>query len=152
MGGSMKDIIVNLKNEEDLYEKYNNKLSSELIEYLLKETKKTKGNLKIIVNTSLNIENIEQTIKDGLLNAYEETKKFDDLYDNKQLSFFIMGFIFLLFSSLIKYDVIKEIIIIIGWFVIWEGVDIALNLDTKLRINRKKLKRLINSEIIVNKK
>lgn len=146
----MKDIAVNLKSELDLYEKYNNKLSRELIEYLLKETKKDK--IRIIINTSLNIKNIEKTIKDGLMTAYEETKKFDDVYDNKQISFFIMGFIFLLLSSLIKYEVIKEIIIIIGWFVIWEGVDIALNLDTKLRINRKKLKKLINSEIIVNKK
>ncbi|MBQ9072347.1 MAG: hypothetical protein IJY25_04250 [Bacilli bacterium] len=148
----MKEIVVNLKNESDLYEKYNDKLSRDLIEYLLKETKKTKGDLKIIVNTSLNIKNIEQTIKDGLMIAYEETKRFDDVYDNKQISFFIMGFIFLLFSSFIKYDVIKEIIIIIGWFVIWEGVDIALNLDTKLRINRKKLKKLIDSEVIINKK
>ena len=61
-----------------------------------------------------------------------------------------MGIVFLILSTLIKYDVIKEIIIIIGWFVIWEGVDIALNLDSKLRIRRKKLKRLINSEIIIN--
>lgn len=147
----MKEIMVSLKSETDLYEKYSERLSKDLIEYLLNETKKTKGNLKIIINTSLKIKNIEQTIKDGLKMAYEENKTFDDIYDNKQASFFVMGIVFLILSTLIKYDVIKEIIIIIGWFVIWEGVDIALNLDSKLRIRRKKLKRLINSEIIINK-
>ena len=148
----MKNIIVKLKNEEDLYEKYNDNVSSDLIDYLVEETKFTKDDIKIIVDTSLDIENIDKIIKEGLVKSYNESKRFDKLYDSKQILFFITGVLFLLFSSLINNDVTKEVILIIGWFVIWEGVDIALNLDSKLRLNRKTLNKLINSEIIINKK
>ena len=118
----------------------------------MEETKFTKDDIKIIVDTSLDIENIDKIIKEGLVKSYNESKRFDKLYDSKQILFFITGVLFLLFSSLINNDVTKEVILIIGWFVIWEGVDIALNLDSKLRLNRKTLNKLINSEIIINKK
>jgi len=148
----MKNIIVNLKYEKDLYEKYNDDVSKDLIDYLIKQSRNTKNDIKITVNTSLKIENIEDVIRKGLKNTYNETTKFDEIYDNKQLSFFIMGIIFLFLATFVKYEFIKEIIIILGWFVIWEGVDITLNLDTKLRRNRKILKKLIKSKIEINKK
>lgn len=147
----MKNIIVNLKKESDLYEKYNDNVSKELIDYLLKQGRNVKSDIKITINTKLNIDKIDDLIKKGLKEYYNETTKFDEIYDTKQVSFFIMGLIFLIIATFVKYEFIKEIIIILGWFVIWEGVDITLNLDTKLRKNRNILKKLMKAKIEINK-
>ena len=58
----MKSIIVNIRRERDLYEKYSNEVSSELIEYLIDEAK-VKNDVEIIVNTKLDINNIDKLIK-----------------------------------------------------------------------------------------
>lgn len=144
----MKNIIVNIKKESDLYEKYNDNLSKELINYLIEEAR-VKDDIKIIINTNLNINKIDVLIKEGIINAYNNSKRLDKYLDNKQIVFFITGVIFLIISTFIKYSILNELIIIAGWFVIWEVVDISLNIDSKLRINRKIIKKLINSEIEV---
>ena len=43
----MKSIVVNIRRERDLYEKYSNEVSSELIEYLIDEAK-VKNDVEII--------------------------------------------------------------------------------------------------------
>lgn len=58
----MKSIVVNIRRERDLYEKYSNEVSSELIEYLIDEAK-VKNDVEIIVNTKLDINNIDKLIK-----------------------------------------------------------------------------------------
>lgn len=146
----MKSIIVNLKNEIDLYEKYNNDVSRALIDYLIREAN-TRDDVEIVINTKLNIENIDNLIKKGLKEAYNDSERIDKLYDNKQIMFFIIGVVFLIFSTFIRYEIIKEIIVIAGWVGIWEVVDISLNLDSTQRINRKIIKKLINCKIKVNK-
>lgn len=149
----MKKIIANIKSEDDLYEKYSNSISRDLINYLIKEAKYSNDdNIKIIINTNLNIDNIESLIKDGLVNTYNESKKIDRMHDSKQLMFFIIGIVFLIVSTLVFYDIIKEIIIIAGWVAIWEVVDISLNIDSELKINRKLIKKLLECEIEIKEK
>ena len=58
----MKSIIVNIRRERDLYEKYSNEVSSELIKYLVDEAR-VKSDIEIIVNTKLDIKNIDKLIK-----------------------------------------------------------------------------------------
>ena len=58
----MKSIVVNIRRERDLYEKYSNEVSSELIEYLIDEAI-VKNDVEIIVNTNLDINNIYKLIK-----------------------------------------------------------------------------------------
>lgn len=147
----MKSIVVNLKNEEDLYEKYNDDISRDLINYLVRESKYTKEDIKIIINTKVNIENIESKIKESLVKIYDDTRKIDKVHNIKQVLFFIIGMLFLIFSTFVLFDVVKEIVIIAGWVAIWEVVDISLNVDTELKINRKLIKKLIDCEIEVNK-
>ena len=147
----MKNIIVNLKKEEDLYNKYSDNVSRDLLDYLINEARYTKGDIKVTINTTLDISNIESLIKEGLLKMSNETRKLDIIHDMKQVMFLIIGVVFLIISSFIFYDVIKEIIVIAGWVAIWEVVDIALNVDSKSMASRKLIKRLMNSKIEINK-
>ena len=144
----MKNIIVNIREESDLYEKYNNNLSKDLINYLIEEAS-VKDDIKITISTNINIKKIDVLLKEGIINAYNNSKKLDKYLDNKQIIFFIIGIIFLIISTFIKYSVLNEIIIIAGWVAIWEVVDIALNIDSKQKVNRKLMNKLINSEIEV---
>ena len=147
----MKNITVNLKKEEDLYDKYSDNVSRDLLDYLINEARYTKGDIKITINTTLDIKNIESLIKDGLLKISNETRKLDMILDMKQVMFLMIGVIFLIISGFIFYNVIKEIIVIAGWVAIWEVVDISLNVDSKSRANIKLIKRLMNSKIEINK-
>ena len=146
----MKSIMVNLRKENDLYEKYNDDVSSSLIKYLISEAK-TKENIEVIVNTKLDIENIDGIIKKGLKQSYEDTKTIDKFYDAKQIRFFIIGIIFLLISTLLGYEILRELVLIIGWFAIYEVVEITFNTSSVLRKKRKAIKKLLDSKIKINK-
>ena len=145
----MKSIVVNIRRERDLYQKYNNEVSSELIKYLIDEAK-VKDDIEIIVNTKLDINNIEKLIKKGLQYSYEDTKLIDKFYDSKQIKFFIVGMLFLIFSTIMKPELIKELILIIGWIAVWQVLDIAIKIDSKQKFNRKIINKLINCKIKVN--
>lgn len=147
----MKSIIVNIRRERDLYEKYSNEVSSELIKYLVDEAK-TNDEIEIIIDTKLDIKNIDTLIKSGLEDSYKDTKLIDKFYDNKQIILFIVGMLFLIFSTITKPEIIKELILIIGWVAVWEVLDIAINVDSKQKYNRKIIKKLMNCKITVNKK
>lgn len=146
----MKNIIVNIENKSDIYEKYNNELSKNLINYLIRESRFVKDDIKITINTNINLDNIETFIKDGLQKAYNENRKIDKIHDTKQLLFLLIGVLFLIIST-ITFNIIKEIIIIVAWVAIWEVVDISLNVDSELKLNSKLIKKLINCKLEVNK-
>jgi len=147
----MKSIVVNIRREKDLYEKYSNEVSSELIKYLVNEAK-VKDDVEVIVNTKLDIKNIDTLIKEGLEDSIKDIKKIDRFYDSKQVILFIVGMIFLIFSTLTKPEIIKELILIVGWVAVWEVMDIAINIDSKQKYNKKIIKKLINCKITVNNK
>lgn len=147
----MNKIVLNIKDETDLYERYSGNLSRELINYLIKKSKYIKGDIKIIVNTELKIQNLDKIIKEGLNDSLRILKKIDDSHNTKQILLFLIGILSLIVATIFHDDVIKEIIVIAGWFFIWEVVNISLNIDNELKLNRKLIKRILNSEIIINK-
>lgn len=147
----MKNIIVNLNSKDDLYEKYSNGLSRDLVSYLVREAKYADSNIKIIVNTNLEVDNLETFIKKGLEEVYMETRKIDKIHNIKQFMFFIIGIVFLILSTMGLFSILKEIIIIAGWVAIWEVVDISLNVDSELKLNRTLIRKLINSKFEINK-
>lgn len=147
----MKNIVVNLYNESDLYEKYSNGLSRDLANYLVREAKYSNSNIKITINTNLEIDNLEEFIKNGLEEVYIETRKIDKIHNIKQFMFFIIGIVFLILSTMELFNILKEIIIIAGWVAIWEVVDISLNVDSELKLSRTLIRKLINSKFEINK-
>ncbi len=143
----MKIIKLNIENKSDLYEKYSNNLSKELINYLIKETKYVKDDITIEVTIKFKVDNLEEFIKEGLIKTHNNYKKIDKIIDNKQLIFFIVGLTFLVISTLVKQNIIKEVILIAGWVAIWDSIDMSFNDANELKLNSRVIKKILNSEI-----
>lgn len=146
----MKNIVVNIKNEDDLYEKYNDDISHDLLNFLVRQAN-VRDEIKITINTNLDIDNLDNLIKKEINKAYKNTERSEKNYDYKQILFFITGVIFLLFSSLINIEVVNEILLITGWVAICEFLEISLKLDKKQRLKMKIMKKILTSEITINK-
>lgn len=66
----------------------------------------------------------------------------------KAFLFFLIGIIFLLLSSSLNYgDLIREILLIIGWVSIWETASVLLMDMVKIKGSTKNIDRLYNAEI-----
>ena len=148
------NIKIDIVNKSNLLEKYNeNKISRDVIEYLIKEAMLIDRNekAKIIINKdrSLFEHNCKELIKVGLKDEYK--RSIEKQHDNniKQLYLFILGVILLFLSTIIKEEGIwKEILLISGWVPIWEIVKIEIFPDVEGRIKRKIIKKLLKSEIV----
>lgn len=149
-----KEIKIDIVNKKDLLEKYNeNKVSRDVIEYLIKEAMlaEKEDKIEIIVNKDKEIlsEDCKELIKNGLKDEYKRSLETEHDNNIKQLYFLILGIILLFFSTQIKEDGIwKEILLISGWVPIWEMVKIELFPDVQGRIKRRYIKKLLKSEII----
>ena len=144
----MENIIeVDIVSTEFLYEKYNNKLiSKELLDYIINNYNyNKKDNIKIVINNKTGEKNIIPLIKNSIKNEYYS--KIKDHKNNNMIQFiyFIIGTIFLIGSILIgKSAIINELLLIGGWVLIWESIEIEMFADYDNRIKRKKLKKLLN--------
>lgn len=149
-----KIIEVDLHDKFDLVEKYNeNKISNELIEYIIKEAIPVNKNekIKIVINLKCNTDrNCIEILKEGLVEEYFKSIKRHKITEIKQICLLIIGIIFLFLSTLINEQVIwKEILLITGWVPIWEVVDQTLFSDITDNGKRKIIKKILDSEIIV---
>ena len=148
-----KIIEIDLKNQNDLTEKYNkNSLSKEMIEYLVKQTILIEKNekIKIIINKKCDTD-VETTklVKQGLQEEFDKNLLEHHKNNIKQIIFLILGIIFIFLSTLIKEGVIwKEILLISGWVPIWEMIELELFSDVAGRRKRRIIKKLLQSEII----
>lgn len=148
-------IEIDLINEEDLFEKYNQKqVSNELIDYILKEAylKLNKGdNIKIIINNYTNKDNLKELLEEKFKNEYNMSvlKQMKNLFI--QLVYLLIGILALIISVVIKDTIFKEIVLIGGWVLIWYMVEIGIFSNRDLRRKRRLLKRLLNGQIITHK-
>ena len=69
----------------------------------------------------------------------------------KQFSFLILGIITLLISTLINGSILKEVVSIGGWVLIWEMVESEIFDDMSNKTQRRILEKLLNSEIVENR-
>ena len=147
-----KIIEININNKNDLVDRYNdNKLSSVLLKYILKEAllaeKCTKT--KVIINKKSDInKNSVQILKEALEEEYNISLNKYRSNNKKQILFLFLGMIFIFISLQIQQAVWKEIILITGWVPIWEMIRIELFYDVEGRRKRKIIKRLLKNEII----
>lgn len=149
-----KIIEIDLHDKYDLVEKYNeNKISNELIKYIIKEAIPIRKNekIKIVINVKCNTINrdCKEFLKEGLIEEYNKSIQEHKITDIKQICLLILGIIFLFLSSNINNEVIwKEILLITGWVPIWEVIDLELFSNTKGKGKIKIINKLLNSEII----
>lgn len=66
-----------------------------------------------------------------------------------QLIYLVVGVLIIFLSTLINGEVFREVTLICGWVLIWATVELEIFSDIEGRKRRKKLKKLLNSEIII---
>lgn len=148
-----KIIEIDLNNKYDFVEKYNeNKISRELIDYIIKQSIPTtkKEKIKIIINAKCDLDkDCVESLKKGLEEEYDRSMKEHKITDIKQICLLILGIVLLSLSTLIKEGVIwKEILLISGWVPIWEMVELELLSDANGKGKRRIIKKLLKSEIV----
>ena len=151
-----KVINVDIKEMDDLVERYNEEIvSKDLINYILNQAKfiNKKDNLKIIINQKFDFEcDIIKMINKALNDLYLLNLKKSYINNIKQFIFLILGIICLILYGIVNNPIISEIILIGGWVLIWEMVDLFLFSDTQLKRDKMVLRKLLKSEFVVNKK
>lgn len=148
-----KIIEIDLFNKDDLYEKYNKKnVSRDLIDYLVKTAMffGKKDKIKIVFNDSLN-ERVDYIalLKNTIKSEYNYSLKKHRYNNIMQLIYFLFGVIILFISNFLDSTLIfKELLVIGGWVLIWEMIELEIFTDLEEQKKRKILKRLLNSKII----
>lgn len=152
----MKNVIeIDVFDEKEFFEIYNKKLVADsLLNYLVDQTPnfKNKETLKIKINSKITSDiDLKKCIVEGLKNKYQ--KSYQNHFRNTiiQLIYLLVGVLIILASTLIKGEVFREVILICGWVLIWATVELEIFSDIEGRKRRKKLKRLIDSEFIINR-
>lgn len=146
-------ITIDLTEKYDVVEKYNeDKAAEEILKYVIRQAMLVEKyeKLKVIINnqTELRGKSID-ILKAGLRDEYKKSVKERKNNNFKQIIFFLLGVLFIFFSTLIKENTIwKEILLISGWVPIWEMVEMELFPDMEGRQKRKIIKRLLKAEMI----
>ena len=151
----LKEVIVDIDAKEKLFEPYNHhQISMALIEYLINSVNPYKYNNKytIVLNNRLDIEItplIKKALKDEYLLCVKRYKRNNIL----QTVYLLVGIFILFLSMRIGEDgILKEMLIISGWVLIWNIFEIEMFSDSPSNRRRKALKRLINSSFIEQRK
>lgn len=151
----MKNIIrVDLENRNDLLEKYNkNIVSRDLINYIIDNVPVFAKNetLTIVINSRIdNQKECISLIKKGLQEEYDKNVFLYRQNNLKQIVFLLIGILILLISTVVDGMVFKELASVGVWVMFWNMIETELFEDRNIKIKKKKLKRLLSSEIVVN--
>lgn len=148
-----KVISVDLDRKFDFLRKYSdNKVSTDLIEYLIDRIDKIKKYEKVVIRLNKRCEldvNAIKIIKEGLKEEYKKSIQLRDENNLKQLWFLLMGAFIIFLSTKVPEDLFwKEVLVIIGWVPIWEMFEVELFPDAKERKRRRAIKRLLKCQIV----
>lgn len=147
-----KIIKVDLVSKEDVFEKYNKDvINHELINYLVDNAFYINKNdsIKLVVNNKLG-ESFINLIKNSLLNEYNKGLLSHIRNNARQMVYLLIGIVLLFVSTLIKGTILKEIILIGSWVLIWEMMELVIFSYTNGRRRKFVLKKIIDGEIIEN--
>lgn len=152
------NIDIDVHSKKDLVSKYSDDtLSLELKEYLLNELVGEDINSKVNINFNLQIKltNKEQDeFKKILRQEFKETlKELDNESKSsniQKMALTVAGITFILLSTFVSTlsDVTQEILDIFGWVALWEVAYAMFFTDGKRRKKIKRIKQILNSEII----
>ena len=155
---SKREIIEITLNDKESYKNPFNedKLSSELSEYILQECKgmSYSKDIEIKIKAKFTMDRVEKIklinmIRSSYSNDINEnTMRFNNLIKRNILLFFC-GLIFIILSVVTQKEspVVAEIILIVGWVVVWEVVYFVFFSDYPKRMYIKRLRQLIDSKI-----
>ncbi|MBE6155791.1 MAG: hypothetical protein E7164_03435 [Firmicutes bacterium] len=150
-----KYIDIEIRNESDLYDKYNNlKASPELISYIIESsiTFYSASKITLVVNNYLKKDiECKKLIDEGLRNEYKKSLRRHQRNNIAQVFYFVVGIFTLFLSTLVKSEIFKELIVIGGWVFIWELVEVELFSEMKGLKRRRLIKKILKSPIIERK-
>lgn len=150
-----KILQIDLMDKHDLIEKYNKNITSkELIKYMIESTPcfSRRDTIKIVINNGIkDLHECTSFIIEGLKNEYDDN--IFKYYRNNlmQVGLLIAGIIAIFISTLVDVMIIKELVLIGGWVLIWEMVESEIFEDINNRKKIRILRKLLNSEIVENK-
>lgn len=155
---NITNINITINDYSDICNKFNNDmLSEELSNYIYNECKGNpiKNKIKININSVFEIDGLQKDkIIDMIRSNFGTDIRENLLYlkhtNTKGLISFIIGVILILIYNILNtlnLSWISEIILIIGWLLIWEAVYNYLFLETNKRIKIKRLIKLTEAEI-----
>lgn len=149
----MKQVIkIDLNKKEDVFEKYSNEIvDDELTNYIIDSCILVNKNdqIELIINNYIG-ESYKDLIISSLQKEYDKglISHFKD--NTRQLINLMIGVLLLSISSLIEKTILKEIIIIGAWVLIWEMMETVMFSYTNSRRRRNTIKRIIDGNIIEN--
>ncbi len=148
----MEEIQIDLLDEKDITETYDHsKISSELLEFIIKKAELIKKPKKIKINNLCNTKlDIEKMLIKRFQEEYESTLILHNKTDILQIGLFLLGILFILLSFQIKTELWKEVFLIGGWVPIWEMIDLELFHDVREKRKRNILKKLMQCKIYLN--
>ena len=149
-----KILEIDLDSTEDLFECYNKKkVSRDLIQYMVDAMPRLKKNdtLKVVINNRIkgNVKCAE-LIKKAIDDACARNDFRFHLTNMKQICFLILGVIALLVASIVDWEILKEIVIIGAWVLLWDVVEMEIVDDINNRKKKRILKKILSSEFIEN--
>ena len=138
-----KILLIDLDEKDDLFERYNkNKVSKDLIQYMIDvmPVLKKDDSLKVVINNRIKGDiHCSELIKKALDEACINNDFRFRLSNMRQMSFFIVGIFALIIASMIDLEILKEIIIIGAWVLLWDAVEMEIEDDINNRKRNKKL-------------
>lgn len=151
-----RTIKIDLKQEEDLYERYDDSIvARDLVDYIVARANafSLKDKITIVINDYIGHTNCEALIKEGFKNDYFRYFRRYQLNNIMQLIYFIVGVIIIFGATFLgDTSVLHEILLICGWVLIWEMVEIEIITDLENRRRRRVLKKLKTATFIINEK
>lgn len=147
-----KVLEIDLEKEEDFFECYNKKkVSRELIQYMVDSVPRlTKDDtLKVIINNKIkgNIK-CSELIKQALDEACAKNDFRFHISNMRQIWFLLIGILALVIASLIQIEILKEVVIIGAWVLLWDAVEIEIIDDISNRKKKRILKKILSSEFV----
>ncbi|MBO7710075.1 MAG: hypothetical protein J6S83_06375 [Lachnospiraceae bacterium] len=146
-------IILNIREERELFSRFDDKiLSQDVISFLKERIKGTKGNVSLCICSDSPVN--EKRVRDAFALSFTEVKKTMDI-DRKfntlnMIRLLVIGIFFILLWYFVRSrtaGVGPEILSIIGSFAIWEATNILIVDNPEIRMNKLLLKILENAEI-----
>ena len=150
----MKKVIkINLETEKDLVDPYNEEhVSKKLINYILSQIRfiNKKDEVEVIINKKFEKDSIG-LIKTGLRNEYLTAIKQSRHDNTKQITFLLLGLLCLIVYTFIdNVEIFSQIILIGGWILIGEAIEIQLFSDVEIKRNKMVIKKILESDFIEN--
>lgn len=152
------EVIIDLKKKGDFVSRYNNNtLDSKLKEYIINELVgySTESKVTITINSAFELtdeekEHYVKILKKEFKEDLDEEKYLVKKNKIKEIYSSVVGTLFILASYFMNLDilgVLKEIILIVGWVLIWEVAYSIIFTNGKRKISLRRLKQISNCKI-----